>query len=138
MGEMFKKVKEAADRAKDFAEEKVGQAKNFFGDVSEVVKLELEIVENKNTLEKLLLEYGKVCYYDNGSEEEKVQLKDKIIEVESVISMLETTVKTIKEEAEKKAAEKEAEKNTVFCTNCGKEYKDKEKFCSRCGSKLNK
>ena len=138
MNEILKKAKEVADKAMNVASEKVDQAKEFFGDVSEVVKLEWEIAENKNNLDKLLLEYGKACYYENASEEEKEELKATIIEIEAAINMLEISVKTIKEDAEKKAVEKEIEKNIVFCTNCGKQYKEKEKFCSKCGNKLNK
>lgn len=144
MNELLKKAKEVAGRVKDVTGEKVGQAKEFFGDVSEVVKLEWEIAECKNNLNKLLFEYGKACYYEEeSSEEEKAQLKSEIIELEAVINMLEASVRKIKEEAEKKAAEneekqKEVEKNVVYCTNCGKKFNAKEKFCSKCGNKLTK
>ena len=138
MSDLLKKAKEATDKIKAVAGEKVDQAKGFFGDVSEVVKLEWEIAENKNTLDKLLFEYGKVCYYENVSDDEKAELKATIVEIEAAINMLETSVKKFKEEMEQKAAEKEVAKNIVFCTNCGRQFNEKENFCCKCGNKLKK
>lgn len=137
MNDFLKKAKEAAGKVLDVAGEQVDKAKEFFGDAAELIKLECELAESKETRDKLLIKYGKL-WYEEASDEEKVECKETIAEVDKVIGILEASIKEFKEAAERKAAEKEAQKNMVFCTNCGEKYEDKEKFCSKCGTKLKK
>ena len=130
-------MKNFLENACKWAEENVDKAKTFIGDKAEPLKIEWEIAKKKAAFEKLLLEYGKLCYYE-APEEEQTKCHSALIELESEIGVLEADVAKIKEDSAKKAEEKVAEKATVYCTKCGAGYKNKEQFCSKCGSKLNK
>lgn len=134
----MKKAQEAADKFVRLAEEKMDDAKTFFDEATETVKLEWEVAKKKEELNALLLEYGKLCYYEEESEEDFAECRAALIETESAINVLVARIEEIKEEEAKKQAQRLVNKSTVFCTKCGKEYKGGEKFCSKCGNKLNK
>ncbi len=138
MKDFMKRAQEAADKIMTVAEEKMGQAKSFFDDVTEVARLEWQLSNKKRLFDGLLFEYGKLCYNAEADKDEVTACYNALVESEAEICALEAQIKEIKEEEAKKAAEKEAEKSTIFCTNCGKEYKNSEKFCSKCGNKLKK
>lgn len=138
MKNLKEKAQEVAGKMYDAAEEAVGKAKEFLDEKTEIVKLEWELAKKKNGIDALFLNYGKLCYNKPADDDEVVACYDLLVEAEAEICSIEAEIKELKEEEEMKAAEKEAEKNTVFCTKCGKEYKDNEKFCSKCGTKLSK
>lgn len=132
MKDLMKKAHQMTDKVVCAAGDAMDKAKNFIDSKAEPIKLEWEISKKKASLEALLLEYGKACYYETASEEEKYKCRQAILEIEDEIKALNEELEEIKAE-EARIAE---EKATVFCTNCGAVYKDKEKYCKKCGNKL--
>ena len=98
MKKFMKKAGEKTEKIVNVAGKTMHKAKDFAGDVSQIVKLELELAENKKTLKKLFYEYGKSCYYNKSTEIEKAELRAKINEYESLIGILEKSIKAVKEE----------------------------------------
>ena len=128
----MKKAQQVTDKVVCAAGDMVDKAKNFIDAKSEPIKIEWEIAKNKSLMDQLLLEYGKICYYETASEEEKYKCRLAIIEVETTIEKLNADLEEVKAEEARIAEDKAA----VFCTNCGAAYKDKEKYCKECGNKL--
>lgn len=131
MKDFLEKARKTAEKVMDQAGDAMGKAKQFVDEKAEPMKIEWEIAKQKSALENLLLEFGKICYYEH-SDEEKTECHSALIETEARIGMLEEELKSLKEEEAKKSEEKA----TVFCTKCGTGYKDKENYCKKCGTKL--
>lgn len=127
----FQKAREIADKVIDGAEKGADKAKVVWEDVTEPIKLEWKIAELKNKLEALLLEYGEVCYYGSDDENKIEVVAKKIADVENELEPLLEHLKEIKYKCQSKS-------KSVYCTECGTEYKKGEKYCYKCGSNLKK
>lgn len=129
--DFFKKAHQFTDKVLDGAEKGVGKAKEVFDEMTEPVKLEWKIAEAGNALDALLLEYGKVKYYDSENEDKIAFIAGAIEDKEAERKKLMNQLDAIKEKAK-------ADKEKVFCTKCGTKCDSKENYCSKCGNGLKK
>lgn len=133
--EIIKKVQDAADKVVETAEKQFDKAKAYVDFKKEIIKTELELVAEKENLDKCFIAYGKIYFYGQSEPGEAEIVKEEITSIEENIKALEAKLVELKEAEAAKVEEKEAAKVTAFCTKCGTKRKGKDAYCGKCGKK---